>query len=62
MTARKVRLTTIQVSTATRDRLYRLKFRKTYDEFLSELCDIFERLEGETEQDRASGLDSRSMK
>jgi len=35
-------LTTIQLSTATRDRLYRLKFRRTYDEFLQELCDLFE--------------------
>ena len=35
-------LTTIQVSTATRDRLYRLKFRRTYDEFLRELCDLYE--------------------
>ena len=35
-------LTTIQVTTETRDRLYRLKFRKTYDEFLQELCDAYE--------------------
>ena len=35
-------LTTIQLTTETRDRLYRLKFRKTYDEFLQELCDLFE--------------------
>jgi len=35
-------LTTIQLTTETRDRLYRLKFRKTYDEFLAELCDVFE--------------------
>ena len=35
-------LTTIQLTTETRDRLYRLKFRKTYDEFLQELCDAFE--------------------
>jgi hypothetical protein len=34
--------TTIQISTDTRDRLYRLKFRKTYDEFLIELCDLYE--------------------
>ena len=39
-------VTTIQISTKTRDRLYRLKFRKTYDEFLREVCD---RLEAETE-------------
>jgi len=35
-------LTTIQLTTDTRDRLYRLKFRKTYDEFLQELCDQYE--------------------
>jgi hypothetical protein len=35
-------LTTIQLTTTTRDRLYRLKFRKTYDEFLRELCDLYE--------------------
>ena len=35
-------LTTIQLTARTRDRLYRLKFRKTYDEFLAELCDLYE--------------------
>ncbi len=35
-------VTTIQLTPATRDRLYRLKFRATYDEFLNELCDLFE--------------------
>ncbi len=35
-------LTTIQLTTNTRDRLYRLKFRKTYDEFLQELCDLYD--------------------
>ncbi len=35
-------LTTIQLATETRDRLYRLKFRKTYDEFLQELCDLYD--------------------
>ena len=35
-------ITTIQLTAATRDRLYRLKFRKTYDEFLRELCDLYE--------------------
>ena len=41
--AKRVRdLTTIQLTTETRDRLYRLKFRKTYDEFLFELCDLVE--------------------
>ena len=44
--AKRVRdLTTIQLTTDTRDRLYRLKFRKTYDEFLQDLCDLFERTE-----------------
>ncbi len=36
-------VTTIQLTPATRDRLYRLKFRETYDEFLNELCDLYER-------------------
>lgn len=36
------RKTSIQLSTDTRDRLYRLKFRKTYDQFLNELCDLYE--------------------
>lgn len=39
--------TSIQISTETRDRLYRLKFRKTYDEFLWELCDMYESQEDE---------------
>ncbi len=43
MAKRVKELTTIQLTTETRDRLYRLKFRKTYDEFLQELCDAFER-------------------
>lgn len=34
--------TSIQISTDLRDRLWKLKFRKTYDEFLRELCDMFE--------------------
>jgi hypothetical protein len=38
-------ITTIQVTSVTRDRLYRLKFRKTYDEFLRELCDLYESAE-----------------
>jgi hypothetical protein len=40
---KKVEITSIQVTTSTRDRLYRLKFRKTYDEFLQDLCDLFEK-------------------
>ncbi len=35
-------VTTIQLTPSTRDRLYRLKFRATYDEFLNELCDLYE--------------------
>ncbi|HEX9340359.1 MAG TPA: hypothetical protein VF992_04210 [Thermoplasmata archaeon] len=42
MTKRDKHLTTIQLTTETRDRIFRLKFRKTYDEFLRELCDLFE--------------------
>jgi hypothetical protein len=34
--------TSIQLTTRTRDRLYRLKFRRTYDQFLNELCDLYE--------------------
>jgi len=34
--------TTIQVTPKTRDRLYKLKFRRTYDQFLDELCDLYE--------------------
>ena len=35
--------TSIQLTPKTRDRLYRLKFRRTYDQFLNELCDLYER-------------------
>jgi len=38
--------TSIQVSPELRDRLYKLKFRKTYEQFLTELCDMFEENEG----------------
>jgi len=41
----KVEKTSIQISPDTRDRLYKLKFRKTYDQFLSELCDMYEEKE-----------------
>jgi len=41
--AKKIEITSIQVTTATRDRLYRLKFRKTYDEVLQDRCDLFEK-------------------
>ncbi len=47
MAAKKVEVTTIQVRTGTRDRLYRLKFRKTYDEFLQELCELYEKTQEE---------------
>ncbi len=40
------RLTSIQVTMKTRDRLYWLKFRKTYDEFINELMDIYEEAKG----------------
>lgn len=35
--------TSIQLTPETRDRLYRLKFRRTYDQFINELCDAYER-------------------
>ncbi|MDD1767065.1 MAG: hypothetical protein LUQ27_00670 [Methanomassiliicoccales archaeon] len=41
----KVQKTSIQISPETRDRLFRLKFRKTYDQFLSQLCDMYEEKE-----------------
>jgi len=41
--------TTIQITETTRDRLYRLKFRRTYDQFLNELCDLYEEKEGSAE-------------
>jgi len=40
---KKVQITSIQVTPQTRDRLYRLKFRKTYEEFLGDLCDMYEK-------------------
>ncbi|MFA5896427.1 MAG: hypothetical protein WC985_05930 [Thermoplasmata archaeon] len=43
MAKRITEVTTVQLTPDTRDRLYRLKFRKTYDEFLQELCDLYER-------------------
>ena len=42
MAKRVKEITTIQLEPATRDRLYRLKFRSTYNEFLNELCDLYE--------------------
>ena len=35
-------MTSIQISPAVRDRLWKLKFRKTYDAFLAELCEMYE--------------------
>jgi hypothetical protein len=35
--------TSIQISPETRDRLFKLKFRRTYDQFLIELCDLYEK-------------------
>lgn len=43
-------VTTIQVSPQTRDRLYRLKFRETYDEFLNRLCDLYERADRDEQE------------
>jgi hypothetical protein len=34
--------TSIQINSDTRDRLYKLKFRKSYDMFLEELCEMYE--------------------
>jgi hypothetical protein len=48
------RITTIQVNASTRDRLYKLKFRKTYDEYLNFLMDMYERLEREGGKRRIS--------
>ncbi len=42
MPTRDKDLTTIQLTTETRDRIFRLKFRRTYDEFLQELCDLYD--------------------
>jgi len=40
--------TTIQLTPETRDRLYKLKFRRTYDQFLNELCDLYEEKENQS--------------
>ena len=47
MSPKKVEITSIQLTTDTRDRLYRLKFRKTYDEFLQDLCELYEKTQAE---------------
>ncbi len=41
------RLTSIQLTARTRDRLYWMKFRKTYDVFLNELMDLYEEMKGD---------------
>ena len=38
----KPSMTSIQLTPAVRDRLWKLKFRKTYDAFLAELCGMYE--------------------
>ncbi len=43
----EIHKTSIQISTKVRDRLWRLKFRKTYDEFLWDLCEMYEKSEEE---------------
>jgi hypothetical protein len=43
----EIQKTSIQISTKVRDRLWRLKFRKTYDVFLDELCDMYEKAKDE---------------
>ena len=43
----EIQKTSIQISTNVRDRLWRLKFRKTYDEFLWDLCEMYEKSEEE---------------
>ena len=47
MPSKKVEITSIPLRTETRDRLYRLKFRRTYDEFLEELCELYEKTQVE---------------
>jgi ribosomal protein L9 len=42
-TAEAIHKTSIQISTKVRDRLWKLKFRSTYDEFLWEMCEIYEK-------------------
>ncbi len=55
MTRKRTSLTTVQVTMDTRDRLYRLKFRKTYDEFLQELCNLYEPPRSEDTKTAVSG-------
>ena len=50
MSNRDKDLTTVQLTTGTRDRIFRLKFRKTYDEFLRELCDLYDAQHAEAQK------------
>jgi hypothetical protein len=49
------RITTIQLNASTRDRLYQLKFRKTYDDYINYLMDLAERLENKGKRPRSEG-------
>lgn len=44
--------TSIQITPTTRDRLFKLKFRRTYDQFLNELCDLYESEEAKITNER----------
>ena len=50
--AEEEKKTSIQVTPATRDRLYKLKFRKTYDQFLNELSDLYETSQTKTPEQK----------
>jgi hypothetical protein len=39
--------TSIQITPETRDRLFKLKFRRTYDQFINELCELYEKTQAE---------------
>ena len=43
MQGKNNQLTTIGILPKTRDRLYRMKFRTSYDDFLNELMDKYEK-------------------
>ena len=42
-------ITTIQLKPDTRDKLFRRKFRKSYDTFLNELIDLYDQAETKKE-------------
>lgn len=46
--------TSIQITPETRDRLFKLKFRRTYDQFLNELCDLYEGAENQGKMNQQS--------